>query len=182
MALLARIRTVWSDIPGGPAYNNLFFPEPDITQGLIDDVRDLWTDLTTKFPSTCTITVEGDVPIINDATGVLTNVLSGTTRTLTGSGTGEPLPWATQGLVALHTGAYVAGRELQGRVFLPAQSEGQQSTGVPSSSWISDVQTAFNSLLTSQDLRVYSPTHHTSAPVSGAVARNKWAVLRSRRP
>jgi hypothetical protein len=118
------------------------------------------------------------------ATGDATGSIGGTSRTGTGSNSGDALPTQTQGEIAWRTSLFVAGRRLQGRTFVPAPSETESSSGAPVSIYTSRLTTAAVALLNSTPTAfpvVWSRAHGTYAAITSHVARPGWKVLRSRR-
>lgn len=128
---------------------------------------------------------------VEDSTGVLTGAFAGTDpASVTGTAAGDPLPAQTQGLVRLATATVINGRRLRGRLFLPGPVEADNTAaGVPSSTFLSDVLTAANTLLaagaTASAARIWHrPTGGaggSSGTITSTSVLTSWSVLRSRR-
>lgn len=184
MALLTRIRTVFAGVAGTPWYSNQYWaigsgdPDP-----VLDDTEAFWEDMAVMIKATVTAKVEGTCAVIESTTGQTVGVKTAADRTVTFSNTGDPLPWATQGLITLRTGEFVAGREIRGKIFVPGISEEYCTNGILSTTAAGLMQTAADALLSesSEAWHVFSPTHLTSAAVTACGTTTKPAVLRSRR-
>lgn len=152
-------------------------------QDFIDGIETFLVDISDRLNSNLAWQCEADVDEINVGTGEITAQTTVTTTPHAGTDSSEALPWATQGLIRARTGVFSGGREIRGRMFIPAFTEAQSSGGLPSSACRSDVNTAVAVLAnsTSAGWAVYSRTHHTVAGVSAATMWEEWAVLRSRR-
>jgi hypothetical protein len=132
----------------------------------------------------CAWSINGDVQVINTATGALQAVASVTPAGGTGTVAGDNAPPATQGLLRCLTTTIVAGRLLRGRFFLPGIGETLSSSGgAPDSAYISDYNTAANVLMNdaSSVWQIWSRTHGVAGDITSATIWSKWSVLRSRR-
>lgn len=184
MALLTRIRTVFTGVAGTPWYSNQYWaigsgdPDP-----VLDDTEAFWEGMAAMIKSTVVGTVEGTCAVIESTTGQTVGVKSAANRTCTFTNTADPLPWATQGVITLRTGEFTAGREIRGRIFVPGISEEYCTNGILSTSATALMQAAADELLSesSEAWHVYSPTHLTSAAVTAVSTTTKPGVLRSRR-
>ena len=191
MATVARVRSIWSGpaITGGGVTDHYFFGSAGDEQGMVDAVHDFWDDMKTGILSPNAVNVSPDVFNINDSDGALVSIVSVGTppATVTGAGTGDPLPPATQGLLQWRTAGIVNNRVVRGRTFIPAQGEGGSASGAPDSGLIALYQTAANNLiaLVTPQLQVWhrplNGTGGSSHAVTSASVWQKWAVLRSRR-
>lgn len=186
---IARVRTVLSGVPGTPYYSNLYFQgvvtQPQ-AQDCLDNVAAFFNSLESTIISTCTWLTEGDVALIDEATGTLTGNLSGTGGSGVGTVSGDPMPWSNQGLLRLLTDTYVGGRRLRGRFFNPAQVEANSTLGVPIGAYITGLNTIGQTLITdsatsSSEWVVWSRKNGVAAEVSSVSTWGQWAVLRSRR-
>lgn len=143
----------------------------------------LWIAGASKFWSSYSWAIETNVETIDVATGQVIGSTAVSPYTSVGSNGADPLPWQTQGLITLATGTYVAGRQVQGHIFLPGVCENDNTAGIPVSSYL----TAWNGYIAAavsdvlSELVVYSRTHHNYYPVTAGHTSPKWAVLRSRR-
>ena len=185
---MIRVTTEWAGtIVGGPYYTTMYF-EGD-TDGEADAavaaVGAFWIALDPHIVSGAQSTVLTDVELVDPATGQITAVFSTPGAVNVFAGTGDALPWATQGLLRWRTGDFIGGREIRGRTFLPGMRETDSVGGVPTLVWSTAVQEAADDLLVAAapagGMSVYSPTHGQSSLVTNASPWGRWAVLRSRR-
>lgn len=185
MALI-RVRTVWSGVAGAPWYTNSHFEgtgdSAHATQAVqaLDAFFDL---LVASFHAPVTWVIEGNVSLIDIATGDLIGVRTVTPAGGSATGAGDGLPPTSQLLVQMHTSFYLGGRELRGRMFLPAQTEANNTaTGVPAPAYCDGVKTGAQTLAdNAANWAVYSRKKHAVATVSTCTVWSQWAVLRSRR-
>lgn len=187
MAVLRRVRTVFTGVAGTPWYSNLYFDagvgSPDIE---IDLVRDFWTTLNTAWGTGITATIEGDVARIESTTGQVVGIDSGTALTVAGAGTGTKLPPATQGVLHLFTSSFVGGRQLRGKVFIPGLIQSiSDGLGAPNTSLKTLFLNAGNTLMTASNTsgnwQVWSKKNLVAADVTSLSTPSKFGVLRSRR-
>lgn len=176
---------IWTGVAGSPAYTNLYAVAAGPSVGaLLSNVNALCTGLAPQIANAVTMTVEGDVAQIDTATRQIVGVTSGTTTTVAGSGSGV-VPLADQILVRFLTGAYIGGRQVRGRLYIPyARSAAVNSaTGLVASAVSTPIQTAIGAYLTSVGPAavVYSPKNGTAVSISSANVWNQFAVQRSRR-
>lgn len=180
-----RVRTVFIGVPGTPWYSNLFFDDQDAggLEGAHEAVVDFWANLSGVISSEVSWTVEGEVAAISPGTGEIENVFNVAPASRSGSATGQPLPWMSQGLVRWETGAYMGGRRLRGRTFIPGATEDDSVNGLPTNDYVTDLLTAANYLLNTSPATpvVYSRKNLIQSPVVSAGAASYWALLRSRR-
>lgn len=118
--------------------------------------------------------------IVESTTGEIVGLDTATSWSVVGDQTVDPLPAATMALLQLRTGTFFGGRELRGRIFLGGYTEASNTAGRPSTTLISTISTAANTLNASA-LAVYSPTKKEWSSVSATPVWTEWAVLRSRR-
>jgi hypothetical protein len=181
-----RVRSIVTGVAGTPRYSNLYFQGPSAPdEDYVHAVNSMWTVVLGRILTGLTITVEGAITVINSSTGDIVDVGGFTNHTLTTSGGGGELPPATCGLAQFHTGKYVAGRELRGRMYLPYPNAGDMTNGAPDASYISAWSSAFDTMnMTGQANGawcIYSPKNHLNELVSSHSIWNKYAVLRSQR-
>lgn len=196
MAAIRRIQVVWEGLPGSPYLSTFHFSSASAGGvALAAAVNTFLGAIKSMVMPPLIPQVQADQLIIDEETGGLLDVESippaaGPSST----GSGEVLPYATQGVLKLGTDTVVAGRRLQGRLFIPAPSE-MQSTGVPLAAYQTAITNAGNGLITSSAAAgpwcVWSrpvkaggevpPRAGTSGVVTSAVAWGKWGVQRRRR-
>lgn len=186
MASLGLLRTVWTGVAGAPYYSTMAIVADD--PGNITTCRAAWLaflgDQASNIDARLTANLDVDVPIIDSLTGALIDSETIAAGGVAMTGAGDILPSTTQALCRLRTGFVVAGRRLRGRLFLPGQTEANNtSAGLPSSGLRADVDAALAVLVgaTAGDWVIYSRTHRAYASVNEATMWPEWAVLRSRR-
>lgn len=186
---IARVRTVLAGVPGTPYYSNLYFTgvatQPQ-AQDCLDNVSAFWTSMKSVMISTTTYVVQPDVALIDEVTGALTGNFSGTGSSGTATVSGDPLPWATQGLMRLLTDDYVAGRRVRGRFFAPSNVEANSTLGVPIGAYLTGMNAIGNALISasaadSTEWIVWSRKNGTYGVITGVDTWGQWAQLRSRR-
>lgn len=186
MASILRVRTTWTGLGGAPYLSTHYFTRVDGTSAsaAADAVAALWEGAADVIVNTADWNIEGDVAVINDATGALTGIDSiGGGNSGSGASDSQVLSLATQGLLRLTTGDVVGGRILKGHTFIPGPTEASNEGGAPDSAYMTVINNAMADMLASPDaeLLVWSRKNGTSSPVVGGSAWSKWAVLRSRR-
>lgn len=187
MAEFMRVRTVFTGLPGSPYLNTAYWVSAanDATsaQQAVDAMRDFWAAVASNITSGGTWTVEGDVPVLESTTGDIVRANAVTLRSGATTLSAEPLPAATQGLIRLNTTVFVGGRRILGRWFVPLPGENANVNALPSSLYISGINTALATLTSAPvpDLVVWSRKNGSFHAVSTAAVRPMWAVLRSRR-
>lgn len=184
---MLRTTTRWIGVQGSPYYTTLHFGgnTSGEAQAAANAVRALLFELQNRLWGAMEGTVLPDVPSIDPATGQIIENFVTTTTPVNFAGAGEVLPFASQALVRLRTGDFIAGKELRGRVFIPGIQEADCVAGELNPTAVTALQTAFNNLLTAGgpagSLVVWSPTHGQASVVSVAQPWNQFATLRSRR-
>ena len=184
MASLYRVRTAITGGVGGNELSTHFFDATTGTaQDAADAVRAFWVDLRLRIHGAYTMTVEPLVYTIDSTTGLATAAVGTSTVAVTGGDGNSPIPAANQGLIRWHTGLFVAGRELQGKTFIPGVTGNSSSGLVPNAGYVADLNTAGSNLASSGPITfgIYSRRHHTFAQASSGNAWTQFAVLRSRR-
>lgn len=200
MVEIARVRTVFTGVAGSPYYSNLYWDgAEDITgaQAAVDLVDEFWSLLASVMNIGLIGQIEAEVPIIEDTTGQIVGVNTTTGGVVDPTNAGEPLPWATQGLIRLATEGFVDGRRVRGRINIPGLGEGSSDAGVPNAAIIASMQAAGEILADSSSpvLCIWCRPRAANAEATPPVAAragsshnvstvsvwNQWAQLRSRR-
>lgn len=180
-----RIRTVFTGVAGAPYYSNLYFSSLGGTEEQARvAVYTLWQALATTLRSGMTGTVQADVPLIDPVTGDILNVNTGTDKITTFTNSTAPLPPSNQGLVRLLTGAFVGGRQVRGRTFIPGLTIGASTTaGAVTSAIQTQLNTNFATLVgtANADLVVWSRKNGLWNAVNAATTWGQFGSLRSRR-
>lgn len=183
---IQRVRSIITGVAGSPRYSNLYFQGPDSPdEDLVDAVESMWDAAKARIDDSLTITILGAVTVLDSATGDVIAVGGFSDRTVTSTGTGGALPFATCGLARFRTGEYVGGREIRGRMYLPYPPMADMSGGKPTSSYIDDWQGAFETMNSLDEANgawcVWSRKHGQNALVKNFDVWNNFAVLRSQR-
>jgi hypothetical protein len=182
MSELFQIRAVWTGPGGLPGTNTLYAPTDiaigDVLDG-VNDLYDFW--VTGNIADDFHVTVPSTGERIESDTGQVVGTWShGTDTQHDGTDTSNFVTDATQVLLQLRTGFFVAGRELRGRLFLP----GLRVTGTTVGNLDPDIADALadaaNAALAAT-CAVFSRTHHEWATIDHCDVWSELAVLRSRR-
>lgn len=174
-------------VAGTPWYSNTYHTLVGGSgQGVVDAVRDFWTNLAPSIDNAITVTVEGDTALVDDVSGAITGIDSVVARTLAGSSVANALPPATQGILHTFTGTFVGGRQLRGKIFIPGLVVTvADSIGAPTAALKTALLTQGALLVANTSgpgpLRVWSRTNGISAVVNSVTTPSKFGVLRSRR-
>jgi hypothetical protein len=192
-----RVKTVFTGATGSPYFNQMHFVPNSGTEDVaaanaaITAAKGFWSALVGVIASGTAWTHLATVDQVDPASGALTGQLAATQQTGAGTGTGDQLPQAVQGLVRWSTGFYVNGRQLTGHTYIPALIEGANGAGgTPHSSLTVPAAAAITALVTTPTTTKFVVWHRPKAPaVTGGVVgtvlsgalQPKFAVLRSRR-
>lgn len=196
---IARIRTLFAGVAGTPWYSNLYFNEEagsPIGAGAVDAVNDMWLFVASNIANNISWTVLGEIAILNEVDGKLVGVTNVANEVGAGTSAGDMLPFSTQLLGRQFTNAFVNGRRVRGRTFLPGLTEDANTDGAPIAGMVSAWTAAMNQLLVSvPDWVVWArpfegdpeavppkPARDGSQhPITSVATSTQWAVLRSRR-
>lgn len=178
---MLRVRINWTGLNSG--FSVLHFGDAAGNEQIVADATEDWLDLVRAQMATVqNMRVDPEIEEVDPATGQVTGVATATTITKTGTQAGEPVPQVSQALVRWRTGAFINGREVRGRTFLPGLSRGTitiggELSGVASLA-IGNASTAF---VAASGIGVWSPARATFQLASTASVWNEFAVMRSRR-
>lgn len=181
---LYRVRTIFTGVPGTPWYSNQYFDEAGGTaQQAANVVKNFWSGLAAYFPTTVTATVQALVDQVDPGTNTIIGSTSTTTVSVPGGGTGQPLPWASQGNIRLRTGVYINGRQLVGRIFFPGLTQASIASGLVNGATISALNSGVAAMIADANsaLVVYSRLQGRWETVVSADTAQEFAVLKSRR-
>lgn len=185
---MQRVRSVFTGVAGGPYYTNMFFPDANGSvgaQALVDAVRDVWTAYQLNLRAGMVVTVQGEVPTIDPASGQPTGSFAVTPRSVTFNNASQQfLPPATQLLVRLSTPTYAAGRRIQGHLFIPGWTEDANvGAGVPADNLITEIPNKWAPIAVgTARIGVWSRARGTFNQISSISANPNWRTLRSRLP
>lgn len=196
---IVRVRTAWTGLVQGGGLSTHYFgsSEGATADDYMTLVQDFWSTCAPQITNECSFRVLGEMDVIDEATGELVDSLSTIDGATTGgTSTEDNQPPATQTLLRLRTGAVVAGRRVQGRLFIPGPPRnGTGDTTTPTTASRAAYQLAAADLIVSASplggWRVWSrpvtdsPTvadrpGSIHSVINGSVWE-KYAVLRSRR-
>lgn len=194
---LIRVQTIWTGVTGSPYYTNLYVVGPLSTNNG-NDLANAWrtflVSFQAHFQTGLSAQINPELLEFNEADGVVTGAGSTTQLAVAGTGAGDVLPRANQGLIRWRTGGIVHNRRVRGRTFLPGAIEADNAgTAVPSSGYIAAADAAAVALLSTMTtrLRVWaqpfegSPTNPARSGSAHEIIQGStapyWAVLRSRR-
>lgn len=183
MATIDRAVIVWTGFPGAPGYST-FYAAPG--GAVLSMLRDFFEGIKGMLPSSVHITFPSTGDQINDDTGELVGSWSGSTPTPV-DGTSVVGYTAPAGIcVNWNTSGIVRGRRVRGRTFLvPVVAD--EPDGTPAPLTVSTINTQALLLVSSSAgaLKIWSrPVNGvggTSHSVNGAMVRDSFSVLRSRR-
>lgn len=185
MTSVFRVRTDITGGSGGAELGTLFFQDNGVltAQNAATAAYTFWNSIKAYIHPSVSLQVEPLVTSVDVVTNQPVGGTSTTTSAVVGTGSTDPLPWATQGVLQLQTGVYIGGRELRGRLFLPGPGEGDNTLGVPVAGYKTAINTAAATLIAdpNSELVIYSRTKHTFNRVNSGVVWNKWGYLSSRR-
>lgn len=181
-----RVNTVFSGpLVAGGGISRFYFDEAGGTPAQAHAAAvNFWNAVDEVMSTQVAFTVEAEVELVDASTGAITGIESTDPYSASGTGSGDPLPPATQGLVRWRTGAFVNGREVRGRTFLPGMLESlNDSAGRPNSGALTVINNAAGNLIGDADseLVIFSRTRALQATVVSGQAWSQWAQLRSRR-
>lgn len=193
MAILQRVRSVWTGFQGAPGYTDMYFgttdPPSESAQDHVDQVWDFWTALVAFIPTVVNITVQPQVAEVDELTGDLVGeIIIGTAPAAvdcTASGAYSAPAGCT---VQWRTSTYLSGRRLRGRSYIvPLSTQAYDADGTLYPSTRASIEAAGTALITDAgDMVVWhrpseGGSDGTSALVTSAVVADRVAVLRSRR-
>lgn len=183
---ICRIRVGWSGTPGGNGVTTLYGNCADVVTASAwrTTVGDFFTSLEEYQTNAQSWQLLPETDFLDPDTGELTEIVNiNDSISGAGSSTGQPLPWATQGLITWRTDSIVSGRRLQGRTFLPGFVEDNNTGGVMNDDLVTALVGSVSDYLTAAGGSpvVYSRRHHSFAQVTTGTVHRVWAVLRSRR-
>lgn len=203
---MMRVRAVVSGWSGGPGLSTFYFT--DATEGLaeaghcVTRVRAALVAIAQWLPNSCSYQISPDVDIVNPIDGKVTDTLSGgTSAPVVGTSAGSSfLPTPVAGVIRLKTSTFLAGRRLQGRIFIsPMATATNTAAGIPLSTLPLDAEAFIQALLdtgSTSPLSVIWRRPRKAKPLAvppvtardGATGRltsgsfkPTWGVLRSRR-
>lgn len=183
---MLRVITRITGFLGGPWVNVTYWSGADTAPGAIAAnaaIGVFWNAVRASMSTQCTFATDPIVAQMDAATGTRTANYPVTVITNPGLDAGDPLPPATQGLIRLRSGVFVAGREVRGRINVPGLTEPSSTNGRPTAGLLTTLNTAASTLngATSPDLSVWSRAHGVTQAVTTTDTWTDFAIRRSRR-
>lgn len=181
---MLRIRTITQTGNSDTYLSTFYFGSTSLSDAptAASSVLAFWTGCKSRISSSMSISLDPLALLVDPATGKPTDAAGVSGTPVTGTATGDVLPYATQGLLHLPTGVYVNGRQLQGRLFIPGPCEVDSSAGFPLSAYQSTIDSAATTLVTGTLMwGIYSRTHKQFKGIVSPRTWNNWGILRSRR-
>lgn len=206
MTALMRVRATVDGWSGGPGLMTFYFTGVDggdaDASGVVGRVHDAIVLGAGLWNRNIHIQVQGAVDILNPANGNVTGTTSVTApASITGAENDDTfLPLGSSVLLRLKTSTFIAGRRIQGRIFLsPLGGNNGDPNGTPNAAALASALAMGNKLMDETGLSpayvvwrrprpVKPATHPATFDRDGAVANvtavqspDKYAILRSRR-
>jgi hypothetical protein len=180
-----RVRTEWTGLAGTPWLSTHYFDAAGGTPlQAVTAERAFWLALVPQITNQVTAQVQGVVDTLG-LSGTLEASDSVTPPSVvTGTGTGDCLPVASQGCIKWQTGAIIGGRRLVGKTFIPGMIAGTQThQGNVQPATITAVGTACAALISdaNSQLVVWSRASSGSATAVSGALLSRFSVLRTRR-
>lgn len=193
-----RVNTTFKGTVAGPDYLSSVFFSPGTAGGsntdatdIVARVRAMWNAMAGLMAVGCDATVDPVCLAYDQNTGFLTGAFTGSpVATVSGTGTGDPLPLQTQGMIRWSTTSVINARRVRGRTFVPCPVEGANTTsGQPSGAYASGLVAGAVALLTAGATASFAvvwhrPVDHLGGQIvaiTAGTASPNWAVLRTRR-
>lgn len=181
MANAARIRVEWSGVVG-PGVSTFYAQEADAAAALAA-VAEFFDDIASLIVPSVTWTFPDVGDVIDISNGQIVGSWSGSSVTPFSGEAGATTRAAGVGAyVRWETPAIVNGRRVRGRTFITElNSGGFENDGTLSSTTLTTLRTAADTLAGLGLICVYSPTTSGLGTVSSAVVPDRITALRSRR-
>jgi phage FluMu protein gp41 len=132
-----RVRTVLSGWTGGPGLQTFYFnvvdPDTAAVQDCVDGVRVWWlTYASVLLYNGASALTDPEVDVIDHTTGQVTDtIVCSAPLVVTGNGGTSLTSPALAGLVRLRTNGFIAGRRVQGKIFVsPMASNSVEASGL----------------------------------------------------
>lgn len=192
---MQRVRVTTAGWSGGPGVMTFYASDSvaeDATtaQAIVDALDPVFDNITTLFPGAWSATVDSFVDTLTTTSGAVIATDTVTPWTKTGGSSAGFGPLAVGGCVTWLTDTFLSGRRLKGRTFVsPVASEFNDADGTPNATmnshltdfgaaWVAGVSGTTAPVIWH---RPVSGSGGASSPITAALVRDKFAVLRSRR-
>lgn len=143
-----------------------------------------WLDLEKgKWSNAARYQVQSEVASMDPVTGEVVNVfVVPAPAVVLGTSVTDVMPAGVQVIAQLQTGQYAGGRQIRGRIFLPALTESSfASSGTVDTGVINDLVTSIGNLANDADLVVWSRKNGAAVPVASVSVPFTVGFLKSRR-
>lgn len=194
---MMRVTARWDGFPGAPGYSNFFFSSGFLDGGLLNDeanlvaqrVLDAFEEIATRLPSSVTIRIEPEVPVIDSDTGMIQSFgLADVDETVEGQ-FGENFAGPAGAVITWRTNDLRNGRRIRGRTFIvPLATQNFEDDGTLTDTAITPLRAFADTLMgggLDADLGIWSRPSGGSGGVFATVQNytipDMVAVLRSRR-
>jgi hypothetical protein len=187
---LLRVRTNISGGFGGAKLHTAYFlPIADNATSAASCVlamKTFWDAVASKISNAYSFQVQGNVAVVNPATGAQTDEIAVAGATSAGTNANDRLPPQIQVGIRLSSGLFVAGRRVTGRWNLPGFPESENNNdGTLSTAAQTQVANATAGLIGRSGADgpwvVWSRAHGVSPIVTSAAVRSYYYTLNSRR-
>lgn len=181
----------------GGGISTMFFDGAGLAVDAHSAVASFWQAIPTLVMGDNAGSVLGEIALVRETDGQILQIESAPPVAIDFTGTGEVSSLATQGLIRWRTSAFVDGREIRGRTFIPGPPEAFNVGGRPNASYMTALNDAAAALgddpnSTLVVWRRPRPEQDppdpekparvgTFAVVTAVSAWQEWATLRSRR-
>lgn len=184
MALIRRVRVVWTGVAGSPAYSNFYaingVQSPNAFAGA---VRNTLVAMASSVVTPVQAEIEPDSPLIDSTNGEILGSDTVSQAPVSMTNTSDMLPRSTQVLVRLLTGTYANGRQIRGRFYIPYVGANLNTDGKLDPLTASQVNAFVFPLIAGSNggWVVWSRSTGGVASVGAVDTWSEFAVLRSRR-
>ena len=183
---MLRVRTTFTGVSGAPWVHVSYWTGADTGAGAIaanSAIGAFWGAVDNLMNTSIAWTTDPIVAQMDPTNGLRTANFTVTPVTGAGGNVSDLLPLATQGLVQLLTGTFLAGREVRGKINVPGLCEDDSTLARLTAAAQTTIATAANTLnsATSPDLAVWSRKNGTAIAVTATNVVTQFAIRRSRR-
>lgn len=200
MPELLQVRTVHTGYTGAPGYTNMYFfgdpMSPASVTTACTAVKAFWVAVASTFPSIWSCAIDGDLSVLDEATGDLIRTVAGSSTSATSGGGVSTHAGGVGACCTWTTSAVHGSRRLKGRTFMvPLCITAYEADGSLAPTYRTILSDAANTLRAVANFGVWGrprdadpdavpPVTALTGEWSGATAssvRDKVAILRSRR-
>lgn len=178
-----RLRTVFTGIAGMPGVQTTYFQAEGFDPAQVaTELETTWQGLSAVMNDALVARVQETIDEVDPITGNIVAQHQASTNNIVGQDGLQLLSLGTQGLEILNTGVFVGGRQIQGKFYVPAPTEGSNDLGVVQSAYGNSMQANVQALVQQAlcNLVVYSPTYGRWENIAAHRPSTYWARIRSR--